>query len=275
MKREMWSRRLYPDARPTSMRRYSAGGARVAFRTDEASLPVKDPLFFLEELRALGAQSPLVERFRAFLGGSNSYASATLLARMLQDRPRIPVDRKVAMIFAAAILDRTSRRTSDDSARVAQSCAFLVGDAATRETAIDFGARFRFGAEHLRALLLSADGGGDEESRRARRARAENALASSFPGDARALEWGRMLAFADRACVCLAVNPSLKVLEKLHTLRMDPMFISLPADVAKQLMDLSARLEATARQPQLALDPQSLIAPLRGLSGDLRVAAAA
>jgi hypothetical protein len=254
MNRDKARRRLYPDARPTSMRRYRSGGTRVDERTTEIALP------------------PFVERLRPFFGAGFEYSGAALLARMLQERPRIPSDRKVALIFSAAVLDRGSRRMNDVSNRVAAACAQLVGDAPTRAAVADFGARFRFSTEQIEALLLCVAIEGDEP---ARFARAAHALASAFPADARAQEWGRMLEFADRACSCLAAIPAPGLLEKLQTLRMESLFASLPADVARRLTDLSTRLEAASRQSRLTFSPEAFYAPLRPMTKITCVPAAA
>src|SRR5260221_14754478 len=125
---------------------------------------------FLKELRALGVPVELCVTLRAFLnarhpgeqsriyhGLAHTYEVAALTARLLHSWPRVPPDRKVLLILAAALHDVDPERAPNTPARVDATLSHLESDPEARLLLLDFTALFGFTANQIAALVMATD----------------------------------------------------------------------------------------------------------------------
>lgn len=204
----MTNARLYPDARPTTLRRFRAA--------DPAPRPASaaaggEPAYAVE-LARLGASPDEVARLRAFLAERHPAAGAevyhglehteevaSLAARVVACRPDMTPGEKALFVLAAALHDVDPDRAAATAPRVLGTLAHLAEDREARVLVADFGRRFGFAPEKVMALVLATDFGPTARERAEKDAALERAVTAAFRGDPRAAGWARLLSYLDRA----------------------------------------------------------------------------
>lgn len=219
---------------------------------------------FLRELRALGAPARLCARLAAFLRArhpgdqdriyhnlAHSCEVASLTARSLKGWPRVPGDRKVLLILAAAMHDVDPDREPCTPARVDATVEHLTRDKTARSLLKEFGARFGFTPEQVCALVMATDFAARPAERRRKIDAFQRAHRKAFGDDPFIPMWGDRLAYWDQIATYLTpraqarkrvaglarefrnagqLTGSMRELSKrfLSGLRRDPLFHYLP-----------------------------------------------
>jgi hypothetical protein len=178
---------------------------------------------FLDALRALGVSAASASRVRAFLrarhpgpqdriyhGYAHSLEVATLTARMLASWPRVPDDRKVLLVLAAALHDVDPRRAPNTPPRVENTLLLLQSDRSARTLLREFHDRFGFSSAQLAALIMATDYSPDRGEMRLKRAAFARARRAAFGRDPWIGEWGRRLAYWDQIATYLRTPASAR-----------------------------------------------------------------
>ncbi|MBI3565860.1 MAG: HD domain-containing protein [Elusimicrobia bacterium] len=235
---------------------------------------------YLRELRAFGAPARLCARLAAFLRArhpgdqdriyhclAHTCEVASLTARSLKGWPRVPGNRKVLLILAAALHDVDPDREPNTPARVDATLHHLTHDKTARALLKDFGARFDFTPEQVLALVMATDFAARPEERRRKIDAFQRAHRKAFGDDPFIPRWGDRLAYWDQIATYLTpiaqarkrvaglarefrsageLKGSMRELSKrfLSGLRRDPLFDYLPPRDRARFDDL---LEDLAR----------------------------
>jgi len=171
---------------------------------------------YLDVLRHLGAPARLRARLAAFLrarhpgdqdriyhGLAHTCEVASLTGRLLHGWPRVPAERKVLLILAAALHDVDPDRPPSTLARVEATIEHLEKDRPARRLLRDFGARFGFTPDQIRALVMATDYAAAPREMREKLAAFERAHRAAFGADPWIAEWGRRLAYWDKIATYL------------------------------------------------------------------------
>jgi hypothetical protein len=216
---------------------------------------------------------------KIYHGAGHSYEVANFTAQVVKDQP-LSADRKVLMVFTAALHDIDPTRVPDTPARVAATLSYLDSDPEAKALIADFGGRFGFTAAQVKALIMATDFSPDPAEMKAKQDAFVQAAGAAFPGDDFGLIWGRRLAFVDQSSTYLAgptfaqnrvmglaheIRSNLEVLGKgpgptneqmlagtakfLSVLKQSPNFALLPPDLKKQFERVSAYFE-TRQTPE-------------------------
>lgn len=166
---------------------------------------------FLKELCALGAPEALVARLLAFLetrhpgdqeriyhGLAHTHEVADLTARLLHSWPRVPANRKILLILAAALHDVDPERPAQTPARVEATLAYLSSDAEARSLLGEFGTRFGFTTDQVGALIMATDYSPHPYEMQHKLTAFQRAHRAAFGDDPWISEWGRRLSYWDR-----------------------------------------------------------------------------
>lgn len=217
--------RLYPDARPTSLRRYSSAALRLKLlsrswlRSGSAMAAAPAQAGYRGELAALGVPEALLDRLDAFLavrhpgradsvyhGLRHSVEVANLTGRVLRRVDRLTPGRKILLILAAALHDVDPSRPHETPPLVAGTLEHLSTDHEARRLLEDFGDFGGFTPEQVHALIMATDFDDDRLERDAKWARFVRAAESSFEGAPWVFEWGRALSFFDRVATYIVTS---------------------------------------------------------------------
>lgn len=203
--------RLYPDARPSTLHRYRAAAPSLRhLRWGRGAGGSHGPAY-AQELVRLGAPEELVVRLRAFLrarhpeqpglyhGLAHTEEVASLAARVLRGRADLTDGEKGLIVVAAALHDVDPERAPGTPARVEATLAHLDRDAEARLLLDGFGRVFRFAPAQALALIRATDYSASPREQEAKDRAAALAARGAFPGEPRAEQWGRLLAYVDRA----------------------------------------------------------------------------
>lgn len=176
---------------------------------------------FLEELRALGAPASLRARLKKILREghpgdqeriyhclAHTCEVAGLTARQLRSWPKVPAERKVLLIVAAALHDYDPERTPGTPARVSGTLDQLETSPELRALIAGFGARFGFNAEQVAALVMATDYGVRPAERHRKFLAFRRAHREAFGRDPWIEEWGRRLAYWDQIATYLHNTPA-------------------------------------------------------------------
>jgi hypothetical protein len=170
-----------------------------------------------DALLDLGAEPEFCSRLSSFLsshhpgGASRLYHNlehslevAGLTARCVGAlMPPLPPSRRVLLVFAAALHDVDPSRVPGTPPRIEATLAGLNERAALRLVA-DFGERWNFTRGQVAALILATAHDTDPQRLNEQRALFRAAARGAFPDDPEALEWGRALAYWDKAATYVA-----------------------------------------------------------------------
>jgi hypothetical protein len=170
----------------------------------------------LDGLQALGASKTLAFRLKSFLrarhpgaqeriyhGYAHSCEVAGLTARMLTSWPRVPDDRKVLLVLAAALHDVDPKRKPNTPPRVDSTLRYLRSDAQARRLLRDFDARFGVSPAQTAAMIMATDYSPRVGEMRRKRAAFARARRAAFGRDPWISEWGRRLAYWDQIATYL------------------------------------------------------------------------
>jgi hypothetical protein len=194
-------------------------------------------------------------------GQGHSFEVAGFAARAVENADMSDA-RKVLVIFAASLHDVDPERVPDTPARVSATLAHLDGDPEARALVSDFGARFGFTADQVKALIMGTDFSMDPADMKARQDAFKSAARAAFPGEDFGLEWGRRLAFVDQSSTYLGdVEGSKKRVEGLaHEIRTQLQAIGKgPGPTDAQMLAGTGKFLSVLRQnPDFQLLPADL-----------------
>ena len=281
----------------------AAAGSGVSASAGAASAVTAPP--FVATLRGLGVPEESTSRLLSFLAGrhpgdpervyhgqGHSFEAADFAARVLESAD-LPAGRKVLLIFAASLHDVDPERVPETPARVSGTLAHLDGDPEARALVSDFGGRFGFTADQVKALVMGTDFSMDPAEMKAKQEAFVLVARKAFPGEDFGVEWGRHLAFVDQAATYLQgaalarrrveslaheIRTSLQAVGKeggpsdaqmlagtaqfLSTLRRNHDFQLLPADLQSRFQDVQAYF--AERQTPEAWSDAAAPTPARG-----------
>ncbi len=174
---------------------------------------------FLKELRAHGVSAGLCGRLAAFLrarhpgnqelvyhGLAHSYEVASLTARLLHSWPRVPPERKILLILAAALHDVDPERAPITLARVDATLVHLEKDRTARRLLKDFSSRFGFTPNQVLALVMATDYAPTAAEMKKKLKAFERAHTEAFGDDPWIADWGRRLAYWDQISTYLVTR---------------------------------------------------------------------
>jgi len=170
-----------------------------------------------DALHALGAEPELCLRLSSFLSSHHPDASSRLYHNLEHSlevagltarsvgalSPPLPPSRRALLVFAAALHDVDPGRVAGTPPRVEATLAGLCERAALRLIS-DFGERWNFTRGQVAALILATAHDADPLRLSNQRALFRAAARGAFPDDPEALEWGRALAYWDKAATYVA-----------------------------------------------------------------------
>jgi hypothetical protein len=176
-----------------------------------AAPPGSPPVPFVAALNRLGVPEAMTSRLLAFLdarhpgnqdlvyhGEGHSFEVAGVAARIAESSD-LTADRKILLIFSAALHDVDPERVPGTPARVSATLSHLDSDAEAAALVAAFGSRYGFDAAQVKALIMATDFSMDPAEMKAKQDAAAVAARAAFPGEDFGLEWGRRLAFADQS----------------------------------------------------------------------------
>lgn len=177
---------------------------------------------FSAELRRHGVPERLCARLRGFLKArhpgdqekiyhslAHTQEVADLTARMLRSWPRVPSERKVLLILAAALHDVDPHREPGTPARVDATLQYLQADADARALIAEFCDRFHFTPGQVAALIMATDYSSKPKEMQAKRKAFRRAHRYAFGDDPWIEEWGRRLAYWDQIATYLQNTPEV------------------------------------------------------------------
>ena len=249
--------------------------------TAAAAAPPGGPPHFIQVLASLGVPSELTNRLTAFLstrhpgdqdkvyhGIGHSHEVADLASRIVSRQDLTP-EKKILLIFSAALHDVDPERSANTPARVDATLAHLDNDDEARGLLMDFGTRYGFTASQVKALIMATDFSMDPAQMKDKMAAADAAAKAAFPAEPDwALKWGKNLAFADQSATYVGsvddaigrvrglaleirgknAGPSDEVIlagtyKFLSVLKQNPRFALLPEEQAKNFDGVRAHFE--------------------------------
>ena len=174
--------------------------------------PPAGPPYFIQSLAKLGVPSALTARLEAFLasrhpgdqdkiyhGLGHSHEVADLAARIVGAQD-LPAEKKIMLIFSAALHDVDPDRAVNTPARVSATLAHLDADDEARGLLLDYGAKYGFTAAQVKAMIMATDFAMDPAQMKEKQDAFAAAAKEAFPAEPEwALAWGRRLAFADQS----------------------------------------------------------------------------
>ncbi len=183
-------------------------------------MPPRTGIDFTQELRKLGTPAPLCARFKAFLktrhpgnqeriyhGLAHTLEVAGMTAHMLHRWPKVPSERKVLLILAAALHDLDPDREPGTPARVEATLSYMRSDDEARDILAAFCDRFHFTPGQISALIMATDFSEHAGQMASKLKAFEKAHRYHFPDDPWVSEWGRRLAYWDQIGTYLHVSP--------------------------------------------------------------------
>jgi|GEM_PF-1248372 len=207
-----------PAAEPKAVAPSAAGHAAPA-ATPAAVVPSAEiagpPLPYLAALKRLGVPDELAAGLHDFLdvrhpgdqnsiyhGAGHTREVAGFTARLVEGQD-LPAARKILLIFAAALHDIDPDRAPNTPARVSATLEHLDKDPQARALVAEFGARYGFTADQVKALILATDFSPVPAELEAKQAVFARAAEAAFPGDDFGKVWGERLSFVDQASTYL------------------------------------------------------------------------
>ncbi len=174
--------------------------------------PPAGPPYFIQALAKLGVPSSLTSRLEAFLatrhpgdqdkiyhGLGHSHEVADLTARIVAAQG-LPAEKKILLIFSAALHDVDPERTANTPARVAATINHLGADDEARGLLFDFSNRYGFTAAQVKAMIMATDFALDPVQMKEKQDAFATAAVEAFPNEPDwAVMWGKRLAFADQS----------------------------------------------------------------------------
>lgn len=180
--------------------------------------PARDEL--TAALRRLGASAALAAQLRAFLKArhpgdqeriyhslAHTLEVAALTARMLRKWPRVPAERKVLILLAAALHDLDPERCPGTPARVQATLEYLQNDEDAHALIAAFCDRFHFTPGQVGALIMATDYSAHPEEMAELQHAFKRAHKYAFGDDPWIDEWGRRLAYWDKIATYLHNTP--------------------------------------------------------------------
>ncbi|MBI3552163.1 MAG: hypothetical protein HY077_06570 [Elusimicrobia bacterium] len=175
---------------------------------------------FTAELRKLGVPAHLCARLKAFLkdrhpgdqeriyhGLAHTHEVAGLTAHMLHRWPKVPAERKVLLILAAAFHDLDPERQPGTPARVEATLTYLRADDDARGLVAEFCDRFHFTPGQVSALIMATDYSEHPGQMASKKKAFERAHRYHFPDDPWVSQWGHRLAYWDQIGTYLHNTP--------------------------------------------------------------------
>lgn len=244
--------------------------------------PPGGPPHFIQALSGLGVPSSLTARLETFLasrhpgdqdkvyhGIGHSHEVADLTARIVADQTLSP-EKKILLIFSAALHDVDPARVANTPARVFATLEHLDRDDEARGLLLDYGSRYGFTAAQVKALIMATDFDMNPAAMQAKQEAFAKAAVEAFPNEPDwAVTWGKRLAFADQSATYVgSISDAIKRVQGLaleirgknpgpsdavilagsfkflSVLKQNPLFAYLPADQRKNFDAVIAYFEA-------------------------------
>lgn len=175
---------------------------------------------YISELRTLGVPAKLCSRLKAFLKArhpgdqkriyhslAHTQEVASLTGAMLHSWPRVPADRKILLILAAALHDVDPTRKPGTPARVEATLDHLDRDKEARAMLAEFGRLFKITPDQVSALVMATDYSTHPAEMKAKYEAFKRAHRDAFGRDPWIPKWGKRLAYWDQIATYLQTTP--------------------------------------------------------------------